>query len=194
MPNTTGEPDDEISVLRETIANSRMVEHKAYERHRLALIEALGPYAGPEGSLIDHITTDVTNLRELALVVAHPMTPNTEGGMRFGEALLALLAHKRVTRRAWSTGTRWLVLVPGSNITITEDRPLGIAAPELIGTTGVQYGAHIDIVTNSTEGYGLTIAPWCAPSGDLLANDWLIIPAAEPRSVFPPGSTRPARD
>lgn len=66
--------------------------------------------------------------------------------MDFGEALAALKAGKRVTRSGWNGAGQWLVLVPGSTITVDAERPLGKAAPELVGQA-VSYSPHIDIKT-----------------------------------------------
>lgn len=89
--------------------------------------------------------------------------------MNFGEALIALKAGRRVTRTGWNGHDMWLLLVPGSTITIEAGRPLGHAAPELVGTT-VQYLPHIDMRT--AQG---AIVPWLASQSDLLAEDWTLV-------------------
>lgn len=86
--------------------------------------------------------------------------------MDFGEALTALKAGGRVTRAGWNGVGMWLVLVPGSAITVEIGRPLGNAAPELVGQQ-VQYLPHIDMRT--TQGQ---IVPWLASQTDVLAEDW----------------------
>lgn len=91
----------------------------------------------------------------------------------FGTALRLLRHGRLVTRRAWAASNPappWLVLVPGSTITVDPDRPLGRAAPELAGEP-VSYAPHIDIVTNA--GGQRTLQPWVPTSGDLLAVDWV---------------------
>lgn len=85
--------------------------------------------------------------------------------MTFGEALAALKSGQRVTRHDWPTGV-WLVLVPGSTITVSEGRPLGDAAPELVGEQ-IQYQPHIDKM-----GYDGEIGPWYPTLAALLAEDW----------------------
>lgn len=93
--------------------------------------------------------------------------------MTFGEALEALQSGGRVARSGWNDKGMWLVLVPGSRITVSEGRPLGDAAPELVGRT-MTYRAHIDMKT--VDG---AIVPWVASQIDLLAEDWqqLTVPA-----------------
>jgi hypothetical protein len=87
----------------------------------------------------------------------------------FGGALLALKAGRRVARKSMPEGC-WLVLVPGSTITVAADRPLGEAAPELVGTQ-VTYSPHIDIHTPDGS-----IAPWAGPTHEqLLAQDWIVL-------------------
>lgn len=89
--------------------------------------------------------------------------------MDFGAALAALKGSKRVARAGWNGYGQWLVLVPASAIRVEGSRPLGKAAPELVGQE-VRYGAHIDIKT--VQG---TIVPWLASQTDMLAEDWQIV-------------------
>jgi hypothetical protein len=89
--------------------------------------------------------------------------------MDFGAALSALRDGERVAREGWNGRGMWLILVPGSNITVSADRPLGAAAPELVGET-VEYQPHIDMRT--AQG---SIVPWLASQTDLLAEDWVIV-------------------
>ena len=87
--------------------------------------------------------------------------------MTFSEAVEAMRQGKRVRRDRWRTGL-WLILVPGSTITVTADRPLGIAAPELVGEQ-VSYGEHIDKMN------GGTLSPWAPTNEALLATDWAVV-------------------
>jgi hypothetical protein len=89
--------------------------------------------------------------------------------MNFGEALDALLRGLKVARSGWNGRGMWLVLVPGSTITVSEGRPLGDAAPELVGQQ-VQYRPHLDMKTVDGE-----IVPWVASQSDLLATDWFVL-------------------
>ena len=87
----------------------------------------------------------------------------------FSAASLALKCGRRTKRKSMPEGC-WLVLVPGSTITVAADRPLGKAAPELIGTQ-VTYSPHIDIHTPDGA-----IAPWAGPTHEqLLAQDWVVL-------------------
>lgn len=63
----------------------------------------------------------------------------------------------------------FIFLVPGSLIQVTEGRPLGDAAPDLIGET-VEYRSHIDMKTANGE-----IVPWVATQSDLLEIDWVVV-------------------
>ena len=89
--------------------------------------------------------------------------------MNFGDALIALRTSRRVTRAGWNGAGMWLVLVPGSTITVSAGRPLGDAAPELVGQS-VDYRPHIDIMT--VQG---SVVPWIASQSDLLAEDWTVV-------------------
>lgn len=86
--------------------------------------------------------------------------------MDFSRALELVKNGARVTRDGWNGRDMWLVLVPASDIIVSAGRPLGEAAPELIGKK-VRYQAHIDMRT--AQG---TIVPWLASQSDLLAEDW----------------------
>jgi hypothetical protein len=86
--------------------------------------------------------------------------------MDFGQALTALKDGQRVTRDGWNGKGMWLVLVPGSTITVAADRPLGQVAPELVGSA-LEYRPHVDMKTADGQ-----IVPWVASQTDLLAEDW----------------------
>lgn len=89
----------------------------------------------------------------------------------FPEALDLLQDGQRVTRRAWVSreGFDWLFLVPGSSFTVEADRPIGRAAPELVGKT-VGYQHHIDRHSPDHR-----VAPWYPAQEDLFATDWLTV-------------------
>src|SRR6185503_12379031 len=88
--------------------------------------------------------------------------------LNFHGALAALIAGRRVARKSMPDGV-WLILVPGSTITVVADRPLGKAAPELVGTQ-VTYAPHIDIYA------GGVLQPWAGPTHEqLLAQDWIVL-------------------
>lgn len=90
------------------------------------------------------------------------------GGLNFGQAIAALRAGRRVARTSWTKMDTWLVLVPGSTIDVAADRPLGKAAPELVGMV-VPYRPHIDLHEPSG------VVPWVAGQNDVLAEDWTVI-------------------
>lgn len=85
----------------------------------------------------------------------------------FTEAFPALYEGKAIRRRSWPEEA-WLVLVPGSRITVEQDRPLGHALPYLAGRT-LTYASHIDMVTEDHK-----VTPWAPTQADLLATDWAI--------------------
>ncbi|SDK30348.1 Protein of unknown function [Lentzea albidocapillata subsp. violacea] len=86
----------------------------------------------------------------------------------FSRALEHLLQGVRVARSGWPQG-RFLIVVPGSTFAVTADRPVGQAAPQLVGRT-VSYEPHIDVVDLAAS----TLAVWHPTGADLLAQDWLI--------------------
>lgn len=88
--------------------------------------------------------------------------------MDFSEALHLIKSGKRVRRTGWTTKGKWVFLVPGSLITIAADRPLGQAAPELVGETA-NYRPHID--ARKADG---SVGPWIPSPEDILADDWEI--------------------
>ena len=87
--------------------------------------------------------------------------------MNFGQAIEALKAGKKVCRSGWNGKGMWLVLVPGSTITVTEGRPLAKLFP--VGEV-VSYQPHIDMKTAQN-----TVVPWLASQSDVLAEDWMIL-------------------
>lgn len=89
--------------------------------------------------------------------------------MDFSEALLDLKCGRRVARMGWNGKAMFIFLVPGSTITVQEGRPLGEAAPNLIGEQ-VQYRPHIDMWTANGE-----VVPWIATQSDLLETDWVLV-------------------
>lgn len=88
--------------------------------------------------------------------------------MNFGEALEMLKLGSKMTRENWNGRGMFIFLVPGSEITVDDLRPLGRAVPEMVGLK-VAYRAHLDMKTVDDE-----IVPWVASQTDILAEDWLI--------------------
>jgi uncharacterized protein DUF2829 len=89
--------------------------------------------------------------------------------MNFGQAIEALKQGKRVSRSGWNGKGMFLILIPGSKIPVSADRPLGQAAPELVGKT-IDYQPHIDIWTAQE-----TLVPWIPSQSDVLAEDWGVV-------------------
>ncbi len=84
--------------------------------------------------------------------------------MNFGQAIKRLKDGAKVQREGWNGKGMWLVLVPGSAITVTEGRPLAAIFP--VGST-VSYHPHIDM--KAADG---TVFAWNPNSLDVLAEDW----------------------
>lgn len=84
--------------------------------------------------------------------------------MDFGQALHALRNGLRVCRAGWNGKGMFLILVPGSRVTVTAGRPLAAVLP--VGTE-FDYQPHIDMWT--AQG---TLVPWLCSQSDMLANDW----------------------
>ena len=89
--------------------------------------------------------------------------------MNFGKAIESLQAGLKVARAGWNGKGMFLVLIPGSTIPVSADRPLGKALPEKVGQV-VQYQPHIDMYT--AQG---TLVPWLASQSDVLAQDWEVV-------------------
>lgn len=91
----------------------------------------------------------------------------------FGKVIDVLRNGDAVARQEWYDGQR-LVFVPGSQIEVAPDRPLGIAlGPDAAGHTAF-FGAHIDLVTVVPMGDDTTynVVVWTPTVADLLAEDW----------------------
>lgn len=89
--------------------------------------------------------------------------------MDFSDALTAIKDGETVNRAGWNGKGMWLYLVPGSEFPVEAQRPIGLAAPELVGQT-VSYHGHIDMRTAAGD-----FVPWVASQSDLLADDWQIV-------------------
>lgn len=161
-----------LDTAAERERRTKATEAEGYERHRLALREALAEHASTDKSLIAHIGEDVPQLVNLVRVLRkatggrHP----DAGGMSMGEAVDALRQGERVTRAAWlylGTGP-YLFLVPGSQFAVGADRPLGMADPRMVGRS-VNYAEHIDQVHD-----GVNVGVWTPTTEDVLATDWRV--------------------
>ncbi len=90
----------------------------------------------------------------------------------FGKALDVLRDGDAVRRNSWDfeafSPQSFLMLIPGSEVTVNADRPLGRAMPRLVGED-LTYSSHIDIVC---VGADVHVSPWQPTQADLLAEDW----------------------
>lgn len=84
----------------------------------------------------------------------------------FDVALTQLQAGKPMRRRAWAAGCR-VLLIPGSEFEVAEDRPMAAAVPP---GTKVTYKSHIDC--GYPDG---SWGPWSCDTDDLLATDWEVL-------------------
>ena len=87
-------------------------------------------------------------------------------GMNFSEALGELKAGERVARPGWNGKGMWLILIPGSTVTV-RGRPL--ASGFDVGSV-IKYLPHIDM--KAVDG---SVVPWVASQTDILAEDWEIV-------------------
>ena len=96
-------------------------------------------------------------------------------GMNFGMAIEAMKMGKKVARAGWNSKGMWLMLIPGSNPTLTTGTPYA----EALGESGDSHGnvdqipinAHIDMFT----AYQCMQPGWLASQADMLADDWAIV-------------------
>jgi hypothetical protein len=88
--------------------------------------------------------------------------------MDIGQAVRRLQSGDRVAREGWNGKNMYLVLVPGSEFVVAEDKPFGMADRDLVGKQ-VKYRPHVDMFTTQGD-----FVPWVCSQSDLLANDWEI--------------------
>lgn len=91
------------------------------------------------------------------------------GPWDFCDALCLVKEGYRVARSGWNGKGMFIFLVPGSRFVVSADRPMGKAAPELVGQE-IDYAAHIDM--RAANG---VVVPWLASQTDLLATDWELV-------------------
>lgn len=85
--------------------------------------------------------------------------------MHFGKALEAMKQGYKVRRSGWNGKGMFIFLVPGSQITVAEGKPLAAAFP---AGTEINYLPHIDMKTAQGD-----VVPWLASQTDILAVDWV---------------------
>lgn len=89
--------------------------------------------------------------------------------MDFCYALNALREGKRVARKGWNRKNMFIFFNPGSEVKVTEGRPLASAFP--IGTEC----RMLPYIMMKTADPVLTFVPWLCSQTDLLASDWEIV-------------------
>lgn len=87
--------------------------------------------------------------------------------LKFGDAIEALKAGKKVCRAGWNGKGMWLYLVPGSTFKVAEGRPLAKHIP--VGED-VVYNSHIDM--KAADGSHFV---WNPNQLDMLSEDWQIV-------------------
>ena len=86
--------------------------------------------------------------------------------MDFSAALKGLRQGYKARRAGWNGKGMFIFLVPGSQITVAEGKPLAAAFPA--GET-VNYLPHIDMRTAQGD-----VVPWLASQTDILGVDWIV--------------------
>lgn len=87
--------------------------------------------------------------------------------MDFGAAIQALKQGERVSRAGWNGKGMFLILTPGSDVKVTEGRPL---AKHFEVGTEFRFDPHVDMWTATGS-----LVPWLASQTDILAEDWSIL-------------------
>ena len=75
----------------------------------------------------------------------------------------------KVSRDGWNGKGMFLFYNPGSQVKITEGRPLASAFP--VGTECEM----LPYIMMKVAGDGLRFVPWLASQSDILAEDWQIV-------------------
>ena len=89
--------------------------------------------------------------------------------MKFGETLELVKAGFRAERTGWNGKGMYIFYNPGSEVTVTEGRPLAAAYSP---GTKVIMRPYIMMKTADPE---LTLVPWLASQSDILADDWIVL-------------------
>lgn len=87
----------------------------------------------------------------------------------FSEALLFMKEGQRIARKGWNGKDMFIFINPGSDVKVSEGRPLNAAFA--VGTP-VKMSQYIMMKTADEE---ITCVPWLASQSDLLAEDWVIV-------------------
>jgi len=89
--------------------------------------------------------------------------------MNFGQAIEVLKAGGKVARQGWNGKGMWLILIPGSTVTLRPESPYGKALPDLIEC---EILPHIDMWTVNAQGRKAMLPGWLASQTDMLSEDW----------------------
>lgn len=89
------------------------------------------------------------------------------GKMNFGQAVEAMKAGKFVAREGWNGKNMFLFYNPGSEVVVSEGRPLAARFP--VGTACKM----LPYIMMKVAGPGLVFVPWLASQTDVLGEDWV---------------------
>ena len=89
--------------------------------------------------------------------------------LSFGHALQALKEGRRVARAGWNGKGMFLFFNPGSQVKVSEGRPLAASFP--VGTECKM----LPYIMMKTASEDLQFVPWLASQTDMLADDWMVL-------------------
>jgi hypothetical protein len=89
--------------------------------------------------------------------------------MNFSDALTAAKTGSKISRSGWNGKGMFLFYNPGSEVKITEGRPLAASFP--VGTECKM----LPYLMMKTADDGLNLVPWLASQTDILAEDWGLV-------------------
>lgn len=98
--------------------------------------------------------------------------------MNFGEALEALKAGKKITRKGWNGKGMYIYMVDGRKIPVDQwvDRTgAQTATPKEIEQGYVDILPHIDMYTTNSSGRKARLCGWLASQTDMLSEDWEVV-------------------
>jgi hypothetical protein len=160
-----------LVVRAESLLHEGAVEYLAFSDHFDEVpVDAEAPLYVAEITTINGQPSFVRWRRLSALTTTKEKTmpPPPTIHVCFGQALAALKDGFRAARAGWNGKGMFIFLVPGSTFKVNRPPLLGIYAEG----TEIKYHAHIDMKT--ADGM---VVPWLASQTDLLAEDWLLLPA-----------------
>jgi hypothetical protein len=87
--------------------------------------------------------------------------------MNFSDALAMLKVGQKICRLGWNGKDMFLFHNPGSEVQVSEGRPLASAFP-----VGTPCRMAPYVMMKTADGY---LVPWLASQTDILAEDWMVI-------------------